>query len=276
MGHPKEDVKGEMYGDEVRRKIEAFADQGWESIPEDERDEWFTRFKFWGVFHQRGGQESYFMLRLTNCGGVLEPGQLRAIGDVARDYATGPVANPEFGDAWIDLTTRQSIQIHWLDLGDIPEIWERLEAVGVSSRSAGGDTMRNISGCPVAGKAEEFVETRPLLEEIQAEIRGDDDLCNMPRKFNISVFPRYVHASNSASTTSTFSENYAIIQIIFSPISVVRPLFPLYLANRKLQVLCMAIPSGRDVIWNTIMECTGRIVHDSPYSSSIVEVIGTC
>jgi ferredoxin-nitrite reductase len=187
MPHEKEAWKEELYGDAVREKIAEFAERGWESVPEEERDEWFSRFKFWGVFHQREGQESYFMMRLTNCGGVLEPGQLKAIGEVAREYASGPVENPEFGDAWIDFTTRQSVQMHWLKLEDIPEIWERLESVGVTSRSAGGDTMRNISGCPVAGKAEEYVETRELLDEIQAEIRGDDDLCNMPRKFNISV-----------------------------------------------------------------------------------------
>jgi ferredoxin-nitrite reductase len=187
MPHEKEQWKEELYGDAVREKLEEFAERGFDSIPEAERDEWFSRFKFWGVFHHRSGQESYFMMRLTNCGGVLDPGQLKAIGEVARDYATGPVENPEFGDAWIDFTTRQSIQLHWLELEDIPEIWEKLEAVGVSSRSAGGDTMRNISGCPVAGKGNEYVESRTLLDEIQEEIRGDDDLCNMPRKFNISV-----------------------------------------------------------------------------------------
>ncbi|MXR41058.1 ferredoxin--nitrite reductase [Halobaculum sp. WSA2] len=188
MVNEKEQWKGELYGDAVREKIEEFAAEGWESIPEDEREEWFSRFKFWGVFHHRSGQESYFMMRLTNCGGVLEPGQLRAIGEVAREYASGPVENPEFGDAWIDFTTRQSIQLHWLKLEDVPEIWEKLEAVGVSSRSAGGDTMRNISGCPVAGTdAREYVETRPLLDRIQSDLRGDDALANMPRKFNISV-----------------------------------------------------------------------------------------
>ena len=187
MGNKKEQWKSGLYGDEVREKIEEFAERGWESIPEAEREKWFSRFKFWGVFHHRSGQESYFMMRLTNCGGVLEPGQLRAIGEVARDYADGPVENPEFGDAWIDFTTRQSVQLHWLKLEDIPEIWEQLEAVGLSSRSAGGDTMRNISGCPVAGKAQEYVESRDLLDEIQAGIRGDDDLSNLPRKFNISV-----------------------------------------------------------------------------------------
>jgi len=188
MANKKETWKDGMYGDEVREKILEFAEDGWESIPEDERDMWFSRFKFWGVFHQRSGQESYFMMRLANTNGVLEPGQLRAIGEVAREYAAGPVENPEFGDAWIDLTTRQSVQLHWLKLEDVPEIWEKLEAVGVSSRSAGGDTMRNISGCPVAGRDErEFVDAQPVLDEIKAKLRDDDALANMPRKFNISV-----------------------------------------------------------------------------------------
>ncbi|WP_460560352.1 nitrite/sulfite reductase [Halorubrum pallidum] len=188
MVNKKEEWKSELYGDRVREKLVEFAEEGFDSIPEDERDAWFTRFKFWGVFHQRTGQESYFMMRLTNANGILEPGQLRAIAEVARDYASGPVTNPEFGDSWIDLTTRQSIQLHWIKLEDIPEIWEELESVGVTTRSSGGDTMRNISGSPVAGKdADEVIDTLPLLERFQEEIRGDDDLCNMPRKFNISI-----------------------------------------------------------------------------------------
>ncbi|SEQ72050.1 nitrite/sulfite reductase [Natrinema salaciae] len=188
MAHKKEDLKEGCYGDEVREHILEFAENGgYEAIPEDERETWFTRFKFWGLFHQRDGQESYFMMRLTNASGILEPEQLRTIGEVARDYATGPVANPEFGNGWIDLTTRQSIQLHWLELADVPEIWDRLESVGVHSRSAGGDTMRNISGCPLHGKAEEFVESGPLLERFEEELRKDDALANMPRKFNISV-----------------------------------------------------------------------------------------
>jgi len=188
MSNKKETWKQGMYGDEVRAKIEEFAEAGWESVPEEEREMWFSRFKFWGVFHHRSGQESYFMLRLANTDGVLEPGQLRAIGAVAREYAVGPVENPEWGDAWIDFTTRQSVQIHWLNLEDIPDIWKKLEAVGLRSRSAGGDTMRNITGCPVAGKdKQEFVESLPVLEEIQEKLRDDDNLANMPRKFNISV-----------------------------------------------------------------------------------------
>jgi ferredoxin-nitrite reductase len=183
----KEEWKAECYGDELRARILEFAEEGYESIPEDEREAWFSRFKFWGLFHQREGQEGYFMLRLANARGVLEPGQLRAIAEVSREYAHGPATNPEFGDAYIDLTTRQSVQMHWLRLGDIPEVWEQLESVGVSSRSSGGDTMRNISGCPLAGKGEEYVETEGLLDRLQTDLRGDDSLSNLPRKFNISV-----------------------------------------------------------------------------------------
>ncbi|NGM68493.1 ferredoxin--nitrite reductase [Natronolimnobius sp. AArcel1] len=188
MVHKKEEQKADCYGDDVREHILEFAENGgYEAIPEDERDTWFTRFKFWGLFHQRSGQESYFMMRLTNASGILEPGQLRAIAEVARDYATGPVENPEFGNGWVDFTTRQSVQLHWLKLEDVPAIWDHLESTGVSSRSAGGDTMRNISGTALHGKVEEYVESGPLLEKFQNELRGDDALANMPRKFNISV-----------------------------------------------------------------------------------------
>jgi ferredoxin-nitrite reductase len=188
MPHKKEAWKEACYGDAVREKLLEFAEEGWESIPEEERDEWFSRFKFWGLFHQRSGQESYFMMRLTNCDGMLEPGQFRALADVAAEYATGPVENPEFGDAWLDLTTRQSVQLHWVKLADVPDIWDRLEGAGLTTRSSGGDTMRNVTGTPTAGKdAREVLDTTPILEEIQEEIRGDDALANMPRKFNISV-----------------------------------------------------------------------------------------
>ncbi|MFW6320582.1 MAG: nitrite/sulfite reductase, partial [Halohasta sp.] len=184
----KEQYKEELYGDEVREKLLEFAEKGYDSIPDEEKDAWLSRFKFWGVFAHRSGQEGYFMMRLTNCNGRLEPGQLRAIGEVARDYAVGPVSNPEYGNGWIDFTTRQSVQLHWIKLEDVPKVWEKLESVGVTTRSAGGDTMRNISGCPVAGKSpDEIIDTLPILDRFQEEIRGDNALCNMPRKFNISI-----------------------------------------------------------------------------------------
>jgi ferredoxin-nitrite reductase len=180
--------KSEAYGNEVRDRLLEFAEEGWDSIPEDEHDAWFERFKWWGLYHQRKGQESYFMMRIGTPNGVLEPGQLEVVADVADEYARGPVDNPEFGAAVCDWTTRQSIQLHWIKLEDIPEIWERLESVGLSTQQACGDSWRNIVGCPVAGKdTNEFVDAWPVAEELNERFTGNEEHTNLPRKWKVSV-----------------------------------------------------------------------------------------
>ena len=180
--------KSEAYGNEVREHILEFAEEGWDAIPEDEHDAWFERFKWWGLYHQRKGQESYFMMRIGTPNGVLEPGQLEVVADVADKYARGPVDNPEFGGAVCDWTTRQSIQLHWIKLEDIPDIWEELEAVGLSTQQACGDSWRNIVGCPVAGKdTEEFIDAWPVAEKLNERFKGNEDHTNLPRKWKVSV-----------------------------------------------------------------------------------------
>jgi ferredoxin-nitrite reductase len=180
--------KDEVYGNEIREHLMEFAEEGWESIPDDERDAWFERFKWWGLYHQRKGQESYFMMRIGTPNGVIEPGQLRVIGEVATEYATGPVDNPEFGDAYCDWTTRQSIQLHWIKLGDIPDIFDELESNGLSTQQACGDSWRNIVGCPVAGKDKhELVDAWPVAEDLHETFKDDDDHANLPRKWKVAV-----------------------------------------------------------------------------------------
>jgi ferredoxin-nitrite reductase len=183
-----ENWKDELYGNEIRDKLFEFADKGWDAIPEDEHDAWFERFKWWGLYHQRKGQESYFMMRIGTPNGVLEPGQLEVVGEIAKEYATGPVDNPEFGDAYCDWTTRQSIQLHWIKLEDVPEIFETLEANGLSTQQACGDSWRNIVGCPVAGKdTHEHIDAWPIAEDLHETFKGNDDYANLPRKWKVSV-----------------------------------------------------------------------------------------
>ncbi|MDS0278762.1 ferredoxin--nitrite reductase [Halomicroarcula sp. S1AR25-4] len=180
--------KDDVYGNEIREHLLEFAEQGWESIPEDEHDAWFERFKWWGLYHQRSGQESYFMMRIGTPNGVIKPGQLEVIGDVAKEYATGPADNPEFGDAYCDWTTRQSVQLHWIKLEDIPEIFDKLESVGLSTQQACGDSWRNIVGCPVAGKDKhEHIDAWPVAEELNETFKGNDDYANLPRKWKVAV-----------------------------------------------------------------------------------------
>ncbi len=180
--------KDELYGTEIREHLYQFAEQGWSSIPEDERDAWFERFKWWGLYHQRKGQESYFMMRIGTPNGRLTPDQLRVIGEVADEYARGPVDNPEFGGAYCDWTTRQSIQLHWIQLQDIPDIFEKLESNGLSTIQACGDSWRNIVGSPVAGRdKKEHIDAWPVIQELHGTFKGNDEHSNLPRKWKVAV-----------------------------------------------------------------------------------------
>jgi len=180
--------KDETYGMEIRDHLERFAEEGFDAIPEDEHDAWFERFKWWGLYHQRKGQESYFMMRIGTPMGRMTPAQLRTVGEVAREYATGPVDNPEFGHAYADFTTRQSIQLHWIKIEDIPDIFDELESAGLSTIQACGDSWRNIVGSPVAGRdADELVDVWPIVEELHDRFKGNDLYTNLPRKWKVAV-----------------------------------------------------------------------------------------
>ncbi len=183
-----ENWKSEVYGNEIREHLLEFAENGWETIPEDEHDAWFERFKWWGLYHQRNGQESYFMMRIGPPGGVLKPGQIEVVAELAQEYSNGPEENPIFGNGWVDWTTRQAIQLHWIKLEDVPDIFERLESVGLTTQQACGDSWRNIVGCPVAGKDKhEFVDAMDLSEGLNETYKGHEDHTNLPRKWKVSV-----------------------------------------------------------------------------------------
>ena len=180
--------KDEIYGTEIREHLYRFAEEGWSAIPEDEHDAWFERFKWWGLYHQRKGQESYFMMRIGTPNGRMTPQQLRVVGEIADEYARGPVENPEFGDAYCDWTTRQSIQLHWIQLQDIPDIFDKLEANDLSTIQACGDSWRNIVGSPVAGRdAKEHLNAWPVIKDLHDTFKGNDEYSNLPRKWKVAV-----------------------------------------------------------------------------------------
>ncbi len=180
--------KDDIYGTDIRGHIERFAEEGWETIPDDEQDAWFERFKWYGLYHQRAGQESYFMMRIGPPAGVLEPGQLEVLAELAQEFSTGPAANPEFGNGWLDVTTRQAIQLHWINLEDVPEIFDRLDEVGLSAVQACGDSWRNIVGCPVAGKDKhEHVDAHQLAHDLHDTFKENEAHSNLPRKWKVSV-----------------------------------------------------------------------------------------
>jgi ferredoxin-nitrite reductase len=145
------------------------------------------RLKWVGIYPQKQGGDA-FMMRIKIPGGVLTPEQTEVIGRIATDFARGPLSNPHFGNNFLDLTTRQDVQMHWLQMKDIPEIWRRLEEVGITTVQACGDSARNVLCCPVSGlDHHEVIDAFPVAQSISAYFTGNREYANLPRKFKMSV-----------------------------------------------------------------------------------------
>src|SRR5699024_3475009 len=123
-------------------------------------------------------EDRYFMLRVRIDGGALSTQQLRVIGGISTDFARDTA----------DFTDRQNIQLHWVDVVDVPEIWRRLESVGLHTTEACGAVPRVIPGSPVAGiAAEEIIDPPPVIAEIARRYVGNPEFANLPRKFKTAI-----------------------------------------------------------------------------------------
>lgn len=172
------------------RIVDIYARHGFDSIdPADLRG----RFRWMGLYTQRapgfdGGRtatvepheldDRYFMMRVRSDGDLLGAAQLQTLGGISTEFARGTA----------DITDRQNLQYHWIAIEDVPEIWDRLDAVGLTSLEACGDSPRGFLGSPVAGVAkDEIVDASPALAEIKRRYIGNPEYANLPRKFKTSA-----------------------------------------------------------------------------------------
>ncbi|MEV7551776.1 nitrite/sulfite reductase [Amycolatopsis sp. NPDC089917] len=175
----------------VRARIEnIYARGGFDSIdPGDLRG----RFRWFGLYTQRkpgidGGRtatlepeeldDRYFMLRVRLDGGALTTEQLAVLAEISQTHARDTA----------DITDRQNIQYHWIQIEDVPTIWAKLEKAGMTTMEACGDSPRVILGSPVAGiAADEIIDGTPAIDEIKRRYIGDPRYSNLPRKFKTAV-----------------------------------------------------------------------------------------
>jgi sulfite reductase (ferredoxin) len=172
------------------RILNIYSKRGFASIdPADLRG----RFRWMGLYTQRapgfdGGKtamlgeeeldDEYFMLRVRSDGRLLSADAVRALGTIGVDFARDTA----------DVTDRENIQYHWIRIEDVPEIWDRLDAAGLSSTEACGDSPRPFLGSPVAGVAkDEIIDGSAALEEIFDRYIGDPAFSNLPRKFKTAL-----------------------------------------------------------------------------------------
>jgi ferredoxin-nitrite reductase len=174
-----EKLKAEKDGLALKAEIEKFAQIGWEAMDETDREH---RLKWLGVFF-RPVTPGKFMMRMRIPNGIITSAQMRVLAEVVQRYGD---------DGSADITTRQNIQLRGIRIEDLPDIFNKMHAVGLTSIQSGMDNVRNITGDPVAGlDADELFDTRELVQQIQDMLtnkgEGNPEFTNLPRKFNIAI-----------------------------------------------------------------------------------------
>lgn len=179
-----ERLKREKFPFAVLDELPELIERGYEDISEED----IVRFQWYGLYHDKP-KVGYFMMRVKIPSGILTPKQLRTIGDLSR----------RIGRNDGELSTRQNIQLHWIKLEHLPEIFPALEEAGLSTLGGCGDAVRNITGCPVAGiDREELFDCTPLVDEAAKFFYGNREYSDLPRKHKITISTCAYHCNAPA------------------------------------------------------------------------------
>lgn len=130
----------------------------------------------YGLYYQL--DHTSYMQRIKLPGGAMSAAQVDALADVVDDYGRGVT----------HVTTRADVQIHWVPLEKVGEMYGRLEAVGITTRGACADSVRNVTACPFAGTSpDEPFDVTPWVQAIHDHFLFNPLNLTLPRKFKIGV-----------------------------------------------------------------------------------------
>jgi sulfite reductase beta subunit-like hemoprotein len=171
--NPVERLKREKSPLGILDELPALIAAGYERVAEED----VVRLKWWGLYHDKP-KVGTFMLRIKIAGGRVAPRSFRAIGEISNRFGRGDG----------EISTRQNIQLHWLELAALPEVFDLLHDAGLTSAGGCGDAVRNITGCPLAGvDAGELFDAQPVVDEAAAFFYGNPEYSNLPRKHKITI-----------------------------------------------------------------------------------------
>jgi ferredoxin-nitrite reductase len=177
-----ERLKQEKFPLDIVDELPSLIARGYEAIPEED----IVRLNWWGLTHDKP-KVGTFMVRIKVPGGRIRPAQLVGVGEISRRY----------GRNYGELTTRQGIQLHWVRLEDLPEVLSAVQAAGLTTVGGEGDTVRNVTSCPVAGvDREELFDVRPVVQAVARFFYGNREYSNLPRKhkYTLSACPAQCNA----------------------------------------------------------------------------------
>ncbi|MBS1848461.1 MAG: MoaD/ThiS family protein, partial [Actinobacteria bacterium] len=174
--------KKEKFPLDIIDELPSMIERGYEAIPEED----IVFLSWYGLMHDKP-KIGTFMVRVKVPGGRIRPDQLVALGRISVDR----------GRNYGELTTRQGIQLHWIDLAQLPEVLGTIEQVGLTTTGGEGDTVRNVTGCPVAGvDAAELFDVSGLIADVAKYFSGNREYSDLPRKhkYTISACPGQCNA----------------------------------------------------------------------------------
>ncbi|MFN3471558.1 MAG: FAD-dependent oxidoreductase, partial [Aquificaceae bacterium] len=157
------------------KSLEKWAEVGdWQKIPEEDRE---YGLKWYGIFYRKA-TPGYFMVRIRITHGKLNADQAKIVAHLSK----------KFGRNHIDLTSREQIQLRWIELKDLPEVIFAIEKLGLTTLQTGMDNVRNITGDPLSGLVDEsIIDTVPISRRIVDVFLGKKQYANLPRKFNVGL-----------------------------------------------------------------------------------------
>nr|WP_275755236.1 ferredoxin--nitrite reductase [Sulfurimonas sp. SAG-AH-194-C21] len=168
-------IKNSKTPQEAYDMLETYAKNGFDSVPPEDKSYFLKCF---GIYYRPATPEK-FMLKLRIPGGFMKAEQAKVIGECAK----------EFGQDYIDLTTRQQCELRYLTIESLPPIIKRLNAVGISAFQTGVDNIRGIVADPFDDLAfDNVIPSHQTLLKLQEKFLGSAEwISTLPRKFNTSI-----------------------------------------------------------------------------------------
>ncbi len=166
----------------VYNQLQTICQNGLENVSDEDSDYFLKCF---GLFVKEDGR---FMLRIRIPAGQLSPVQALKLGEVSQQY----------GEDYIDITTRQQLEFRFLKLHDLPTVLRELDAVGISTFQTGVDNFRNIvtSSFDGLGKSS-LIQTKPLIDALQSIfLKQEEWIGTLPRKFNTAILGNRINDCN--------------------------------------------------------------------------------
>ncbi len=176
--NPIEGYKAELDGNplRIREKLAQIIGEDWEALSAGDKE----MLKWVGVFFRKP-TPGKFMMRIRMPNGFARSAQLAAIADLSE----------RLGDSTVDITTRQQLELRGFTLQGIPEIWRVWRCFNIHRLQAGQDNVRNLNGCPLAGRTPvELFDASNIVFELDRIIvgkEGNPEYANLPRKFNVTI-----------------------------------------------------------------------------------------